>query len=70
MRRESQFPLNQPENRSWMGKVALAMTDSILRHIGSTPAQLDEMRQWIRTRLFAANGEQECLGPAENRGGL
>jgi CPA2 family monovalent cation:H+ antiporter-2 len=34
------------------GEVALAMTDSILRHLGSTPAQLDETREWIRTNLF------------------
>ncbi len=35
------------------GEVALAMTDSILRHLGTTPAQLDETRQWIRSNLFA-----------------
>jgi CPA2 family monovalent cation:H+ antiporter-2 len=40
------------------GEVALAMTDSILRHIGSTPAQLDETREWIRTHLFAATSEK------------
>lgn len=34
------------------GEVALAMTDSILRHIGSTPAQLDETHEWIRRHLF------------------
>ena len=37
------------------GEVALAITDSILRHLGSTPAQLDETREWIRTHLFAGN---------------
>ena len=31
------------------GEVALAMTDSILRHLGSTPDQLDEARDWIRS---------------------
>jgi CPA2 family monovalent cation:H+ antiporter-2 len=35
------------------GEVALAMTDSILRHLGSTPAQLDETREWIRSHLFS-----------------
>ena len=35
------------------GEVALAMTDSILRHLGSTPGQRDEMREWIRGHLFA-----------------
>jgi monovalent cation:H+ antiporter-2, CPA2 family len=34
------------------GEVALAMTDSILRRLGSTPEQLDESRQWIRMKLF------------------
>ena len=33
------------------GEVALAMTDSILRHLGSTPDQLDEARHWIRSKL-------------------
>ena len=33
------------------GEVALAMTDSILRHLGSTPDQLDEARDWIRSKL-------------------
>ena len=36
------------------GEVALAITDSILSHLGSTPAQLDETRAWIRTKLFGA----------------
>lgn len=35
------------------GEVAMAMTDSILRNIGSTPAQLDETRNRIRKHLFA-----------------
>jgi CPA2 family monovalent cation:H+ antiporter-2 len=34
------------------GEVALAVTDSLLRHMGSTPAQLEETRDWIRTHLF------------------
>lgn len=36
------------------GEVALAITDGLLRHMGSTPAQLDETREWIRKYLFAA----------------
>jgi CPA2 family monovalent cation:H+ antiporter-2 len=34
------------------GEVALAITDSILRQLGSTPEQLDEERNRIRTDLF------------------
>jgi len=34
------------------GEVALAITDSILRRLGSTPEQLDEERNRIRTELF------------------
>jgi CPA2 family monovalent cation:H+ antiporter-2 len=34
------------------GEVALAMTDSLLRRMGSTPAQLEETRDWIRNHLF------------------
>ena len=34
------------------GEVALAVTDSLLRHMGSTPAQLEETREWIRNHLF------------------
>jgi CPA2 family monovalent cation:H+ antiporter-2 len=37
------------------GEVALAVTDSLLRHMGSTPAQLDETREWIRNHLFERN---------------
>jgi CPA2 family monovalent cation:H+ antiporter-2 len=33
------------------GEVALAVTDSILRNLGSTPDQLDEARDWIRSKL-------------------
>ncbi len=33
------------------GEVALAMADSILRELGSTPEQLDEFRQQLRSRL-------------------
>jgi CPA2 family monovalent cation:H+ antiporter-2 len=43
------------------GEVALAMTGSILRHIGSTPAQLDEAEEWIRTRLFAGDSAQAAV---------
>jgi hypothetical protein len=31
------------------------VTDSLLRHMGSTPAQLDETREWIRNHLFERN---------------
>ena len=34
------------------GEVVLAMTDSILRHLGATPDQLDEERARIRAELF------------------
>ena len=34
------------------GEVALAITDSLLRHLGSTPTQLDEARDWIRSKYF------------------
>jgi CPA2 family monovalent cation:H+ antiporter-2 len=34
------------------GEVALAVTDSLLRRMGSTPAQLEETREWIRNHLF------------------
>jgi CPA2 family monovalent cation:H+ antiporter-2 len=34
------------------GEVALAMTDSILRRLGSTPEQLDEERNRIRAELL------------------
>jgi CPA2 family monovalent cation:H+ antiporter-2 len=34
------------------GEVVLAMTDSILRHLGGTPDQLDEERARIRAELF------------------
>jgi CPA2 family monovalent cation:H+ antiporter-2 len=34
------------------GEVALAITDSILRRLGSTPEQLDEERSRIRAELF------------------
>jgi CPA2 family monovalent cation:H+ antiporter-2 len=34
------------------GEVAVAMADSILRHLGATPEQLDEERQRIRAELF------------------
>ena len=37
------------------GEVALAVTDSLLRHMGSTPAQLEETREWIRNHLFVRN---------------
>lgn len=37
------------------GEVAIAMTDSILRNLGTTPEQLDEAREWIRARLFKAS---------------
>ena len=50
---ESMRKAGADEVFSGEGEVALAMTDSILRHLGSTPAQLDEMREWIRERLFA-----------------
>ncbi|HYP13001.1 MAG TPA: cation:proton antiporter, partial [Bryobacteraceae bacterium] len=36
------------------GEVALAMTDSILRSLGSTPEQLDSERERIRQRFFRA----------------
>ena len=38
------------------GEVVLAMTDSILRHLGATPAQLDEERARIRAELFHQRG--------------
>lgn len=41
------------------GEVALAITDSILRHLGSTPDQLDEARTWIREFL------QKSSSPAQ-----
>ncbi len=34
------------------GEVALAMTDSIMRRLGSTPEQLDEERAQIRAEIF------------------
>jgi CPA2 family monovalent cation:H+ antiporter-2 len=34
------------------GEVALAMTDSLLRRLGTTPDQLDQERNRIRTELF------------------
>ncbi len=34
------------------GEVALAMTDSILRRLGTTPEHLDEERARIRMELF------------------
>jgi monovalent cation:H+ antiporter-2, CPA2 family len=34
------------------GEVVLAMTDSVLRQLGATPAQLDEERARIRAELF------------------
>jgi CPA2 family monovalent cation:H+ antiporter-2 len=37
------------------GEVALAMTDSILRDLGSTPEQLDEARESIRASLSKSN---------------
>jgi CPA2 family monovalent cation:H+ antiporter-2 len=40
------------------GEVALAVTDSILRHLGTTPDQLDEAHQWIRTHLLVGAGSQ------------
>jgi CPA2 family monovalent cation:H+ antiporter-2 len=40
------------------GEVALAITDSILRNLGSTPAQLDEARERIRSKLFGAEAEE------------
>jgi CPA2 family monovalent cation:H+ antiporter-2 len=50
--RESMRKAGADEVFSGEGEVALAMTDSILRRLGSTPEQLDESRQWIRMRLF------------------
>ena len=43
------------------GEVALAVTGSLLRHMGSTPAQLEETRQWIRNHLFEANARTHSL---------
>ncbi len=36
------------------GELALAMTDSILRHLGATPEQLDESHNQVRQRLLQA----------------
>jgi len=33
------------------GEVALAIIDSLLRHTGSTAAQVEETRDWIRGNL-------------------
>lgn len=40
------------------GEVALAIADSILRRLGSTPEQLDEARERIRRSLRARTGEE------------
>ncbi|HYP06733.1 MAG TPA: cation:proton antiporter [Bryobacteraceae bacterium] len=34
------------------GEVALAVTDSLLRRLGSTPAQVEETREWIRSHML------------------
>jgi CPA2 family monovalent cation:H+ antiporter-2 len=38
------------------GEVALAMSDSILRHFGATPEQLDESREQIRLTMSLGKG--------------
>ncbi|MGH9671921.1 MAG: NAD-binding protein, partial [Bryobacteraceae bacterium] len=38
------------------GEVALAIADSILRHLGATPEQLDEARERIRAQVLGAAG--------------
>jgi CPA2 family monovalent cation:H+ antiporter-2 len=49
---ESMRKAGADEVFSGEGEVALAMTDSILRQLGATPAQMDEERARIRTELF------------------
>ncbi len=38
------------------GELALAITGSVLRHLGATPGQLDEERERIRTELLRKTG--------------
>jgi CPA2 family monovalent cation:H+ antiporter-2 len=42
------------------GEVALAVTDSVLRHLGSTPDQLDEARVWIRKYLASKSPQNSA----------
>jgi CPA2 family monovalent cation:H+ antiporter-2 len=49
---ESLLRVGANEVVSGEGEVVLAMTDSILRHLGATPDQLDEERARIRAELF------------------
>jgi CPA2 family monovalent cation:H+ antiporter-2 len=47
------------------GEVALSMTESILRHLGATPEQLDVERERIRSELLG--GSRELDGTSEDR---
>ena len=49
---ESLLKVGADEVVSGEGEVVLAMTDSVLRQLGATPAQLDEERARIRAELF------------------
>lgn len=49
---ETMLKAGADEVFSGEGEVALAITDSLLRRLGSTPAQVEEARDWIRSHML------------------
>ncbi len=45
------------------GEVALAMTETMLFHLGATPAQMDRERERVRSELYLKNPGQYTQTP-------